>query len=627
MSEEESNEAAVVASDNDSFKSATANDDNLVEMEQPLLADREETPEEETTPLIVEELPPIVDELSSTEKKSTLAWAPTTPRWATYLLPVCAILTHALFAYGQYQPMWYLHQSQSVNMWYNASSTASTVFYKAVGLPHDLQLEHYDESTIQTFTYSFAIHELWEAKGMPGSKFMPRVASILLVIFSGIWPHLKLLLLQITWWTMRNPHRRTRMLHWLSCLGKWSLADILVVCVMVGVLHIDWVVDPDAIRLGVSKHLPFLLQLLTSQFPPKVLCTKLLKYSCESPSTMHYVPCEACVTAFTKTDWTGSAGQSILSGIKTSGGGIMQLRVIGMKGIYAFCAAVVISILLSLVVDVWDHKARNHDLMQNVVDDNDDLVLGEEDGNPATRYRLLEGNDDEDVANSNNDTAIDSHLNVEMGDDSSRIENENNNQTCASSLAPKIRWCSCFHGVLSLGVACAVIYSCFTVTFERRVVGAIPKLLHQVLAMEWTKEYSLYSLGETTGAAGGWDYMLQATFGLFIVFGPLARSGLCVLGHLLPGRLDVIQMVCDLIGAFCAWEVLVIAVVMIGMLMPSITGTILSDSRCSELDASGQCFQVYYETLQPTFYYIIASGFALVIVSNSFSYFAKQPRK
>jgi len=634
MSEEEdnsnTNSDVVVASDNDT----TANNDaeivqessnhnnnkeyrnDMMEMERPLLTD-DGNEEEETPPLIIEELPPVVDD--DEPKNTTLAFCPTTPRWATFLLPLAAIATHVLFAYGQLQPMWYLHQSQHVDMWYNASSTASTVFYKAVGLPHDVHITHDDQSTIQTFTYSFAIHELWEAKGMPGSKLMPRVASVLLVIFSGIWPHLKLLLLQVTWWTMRNPHRRTRMLHWLSCLGKWSLADILVVCVMVGVLHIDWIVDPDAIRVGVSQHLPFLLQLITSQFPPQELCTKLLKYNCHKPSTMHYVPCEACTTAFSKTDWTGSAGQSILKGIHTSGGGMMQLRVIGMKGIYAFCAAVVISILLSLIVDVWDHKARNYDLMQTVIDDENDL--GEE-GGATTRYRLLEGGDEEEDDDNNNENAalLDSHLNVEMGNDSSsRVDNDN------ERTIPKIRWFSCFHGVLSLVVAVAVLYSCFTVTFERRVVGAIPKLLHQVLAMEWTKNYSLYSLGATTGAAGGWDYLLQATFGLFIVFGPILRGFLCVLGHIVPGRLSTIQTFCDLIGAFCAWEVLVIAVVMIGLLMPSITGTILSDSRCSELDASGQCFQVYYETLQPTFYFIIGTGFALVVVSNSFTYFAKHP--
>mmetsp|Transcript_32704 Transcript_32704/g.49288 ORF Transcript_32704/g.49288 Transcript_32704/m.49288 type:complete len:669 (+) Transcript_32704:187-2193(+) len=612
---------------------------NNSEEQQPGNNDGDEEEQEPSAAVIIEELPPLDDDdgdiaaaaaqIPSSHKP--LAWAYTTPRWATYFIPLAALATHALFLYGQIEPMWYLHQSQKVDMWYNASSTATSVFYKAVGLPHDLEITHEAESTIQTFTYSFAIHELWEAKGMPGSKLIPRLASVLLALFSGVWPHLKLLLLNGTWLMMRHPQRRTRTLHWLSCLGKWSLADILVVCVMVGVLHIDWVVDPEAIRKGVSKHLPFLLQLLTSQFPPKELCTKLLKYDCFHPSALHFVQCEACTGAFTSTDWTGSAGQAILNGVATSGGGLMSLRVIGMRGIYAFCAAVVISILLSLMVDVWDHRARNYALLQTVVTDEDeeDLLLTSEEDRPATRYMLLEGNDDtEEEADAissqqNQPLLMDSHLSVEMGGASTSLLGDNDDVAVFRSSSIPIRWCSCFHGFVSFIVVIAVTYTCFTATFERRVVGAIPTLLNQVLGMEWTEYYSLQSLGEMTGAAGGWDYMLQATFGLFIVFGPIVRSCLCVLGHLLPGRLTTIQTFCDLIGAFCAWEVLVIAVIMIGLLMPSITGTILSDSRCSEVDKSGNCFQVYYETLS-TFYVLIVTGFALVIVSNSFTFFAKQ---
>merc|ERR1712232_893303 len=145
---------------------------------------------------------------------------------------------------------------------------------------------------------------------------------------------------------------------------------------------------------------------------------------------------------------------------------------------------------------------------------------------------------------------IDSHLSVEMG--SSRGSNED------IAFSVPIRWCSCFHGFVSFATVILTLFSCFSITFTRRVVGAIPTLVHQVLGMEWTKSYSLQSLGETTGAAGGWDYLLQGTFCLFIVFGPILRSLLCVLGHVLPGRLSTIQTFCDLIGAFCAWEVLVI---------------------------------------------------------------------
>jgi hypothetical protein len=48
---------------------------------------------------------------------------------------------------------------------------------------------------------------------------------------------------------------------------------------------------------------------------------------------------------------------SIAKGVEQSGGGLVTLRVEGMKGIYYFCAAVVLSIVLSLVVDLYEIRA------------------------------------------------------------------------------------------------------------------------------------------------------------------------------------------------------------------------------------------------------------------------------
>jgi hypothetical protein len=62
-----------------------------------------------------------------------------------------------------------------------------------------------------------------------------------------------------------------------------------------------------------------------------------------------------------KTNWAQLTGKMILSGIETSGGGISDLGVVGMRGIYSFCAAVIVSILLRWShcgLDVLDHSAQ-----------------------------------------------------------------------------------------------------------------------------------------------------------------------------------------------------------------------------------------------------------------------------
>jgi hypothetical protein len=125
--------------------------------------------------------------------KTSLAWAPTTPRLATLLIPLLALATHALFIYGQREPMWRLTRHQHVDVWANATGSKSRAFFDTVGLHHEIHFSTNEDEDIKTFTYTYAMTELWRARRMPG-KFFPRLAAVLLAIFSGVWPHLKLLI-------------------------------------------------------------------------------------------------------------------------------------------------------------------------------------------------------------------------------------------------------------------------------------------------------------------------------------------------------------------------------------------------------------------------------------------------
>lgn len=579
---------------------------------------------------------------------TSLASAPTTPRITAWLIPFIALLTHGLFLYGQIEPMWKLTQSQSVDVWWNATGSAARWAFDTLGLPQDLNFERYDQSTIQTFTYSFAIQELWEAKGMSGPIWLPRMAAVLLALFSGVWPHLKLILLTLTW-IIKLPlppsRRRTTTLHWLSCLGKWSLADILVVCVMVGVLHMDWFVDPDEIRRGVADHLPELLHLVQTQYHnATALCTVLLTNDCNHPdSVSHHIQCDACIaavkTAFWQPDWAESTGRSILNGINTSGSGICELRVVGMRGIYSFCAAVILSICLSLLVDVYDqlynqycHDANDsgvrqeerqqliNSMLQNAERRSSEGNFHEEE--PFTNYLPLvdEANVDESEPLLEG-IVVHSSLNLQSGSD----DDGGDMASRPTSLRRAIACCyDCGRLVFTVFVLIASVCATSWITLERSIHGAIPMLLHSILGVEWNKSYSLYTLSAMTGAAGGWDILLMTTFSLFIVIGPVLRSFVCFLRHMLPpkcGRLrTILQTLVNFIGAFCAWEVLVVAVSMICLLMPSITNTILMDPRCSEVvdtpSGPGNCFEVEFRILR-TFGLVLISGILLVVVSNS----------
>ena len=115
--------------------------------------------------------------------------------------------------------------------------------------------------------------------------------------------------------------------------------------------------------------------------------------------------------------------------------------------------------------------------------------------------------------------------------------------------------------------------------------------------------------------------MLMGTFGLFCVLGPLIRSGLLLLVALLDRcRLPVhhVTSLVGFIGAFCSWEVFAIAIVMVQMLMPSITNTIIRNKACQTISDDGSCLQVEFNILPLTFW-TIALGGLLLILSSCFA--------
>jgi hypothetical protein len=551
--------------------------------------------------------------------KTSLFWAPTTPFLASLIIPLLALATHALFIYGQREPMWRLVRKQHVDVWANATAFKSREFFDTIGLHHDNHFSTDQDQDVKTFTYSYAMQELWRARRMPG-KFFPRLAAILLFVFSGVWPHLKLVILNLTWLVARHPVRRTRLLHWLSILGKWSLADVLVVCVMVGVLNLDWDVDPNQIKQGFSDQMPVVIHAIASLYSSDELCAHFLNYSCENPSKFnHKIRCTACLngveTAFNHPEWAGGTGKSILEGVDTSGGGSVQLRVVGMRGIYAFCLAVIVSICLSLAVDVFDNRARRA-LEQEQADsmsstttttpcpDETPLMLSEVDENGSSSSEpLLNGTEQH-------------RSGLPLANGASEGSYIDPNEYVPRYYFSQSR---IMLTMASFAVLIVVVCAAALPTMERRVSGTIPHLLHDILGVVWTRDYSLSSLVRTTGAAGGWDLLLMATFSLFVVFGPILRSSLCLFGLIVPLPKSVRKTVLhaiDFLGAFCALEVFVVAVFMVDLLMPAITSTIIIKEQCGQIYPGESCLEVEFAILWWTFALIFVGGSSLIVVAN-----------
>ena len=139
--------------------------------------------------------------------------------------------------------------------------------------------------------------------------------------------------------------------------------------------------------------------------------------------------------------------------------------------------------------------------------------------------------------------------------------------------------------ILTLVTAGLVVLGLILPTMLRQAKGAIPLLLDGVLGIDLKEYFSLYSF-----TTGGSDYLLKATGTLFIVVGPLLRSALAVAWY--PNVQSHYDIVMDGLGAFCAWEVLAVAILMALLLLPSTTNAFITSPLCSLVDTNGYCFQM-----------------------------------
>ena len=529
------------------------------------------------------------------QHRRSLSRHPATPCLLLPLIPLIAVATHYVFYFGQTAPMWKLVLHANVTVWANATSFESRAAFDTLGIPHTNLINITDSHVIDTFTYDYAVHKLWKAAHMPGT-LLPRTAAVLLLLFSGVWPHLKLVLLTLTWLFLTR--RRTRVLHWLSTLGKWSLADVLVVCVMVAILNLDWDVQPAVIQQGLVDELPLVLGLVRDLYSATEICDYFLKTECEhAHKAKTWTKCQSCKSfvnqALDHPRASQETFQQISNGVDTEGGGWVQLRVIGMRGIYAFCGAVILSIALSLLVDVFDVRAK--------------------------RYQALPSDEPEE----------DEEESEELLDDAQSTGGESyEDDHIPRDLATTTYWRTTtpyfdleFNGFAGIGVGAILIVLAAVLmgSLERRVNGAVPIILHDILGVSWNRLFSLRDLAQTVGAAKGWDYLLQATFSLFVVSGPVLRSILCLVAFVIPATHPVRRRrfltAINFLGAFCAWEVLTMAVYMVSLLIPTITGTILELPQCLEVSPDGSCFNVEFE-MQDNYAFIIVGGVLLVILAQ-----------
>jgi len=468
-------------------------------------------------------------------------------------------------------------------------------------------------------SYWFSLKQLW---GMPGNYRDPPncnywhskqtgekciadhpggTAAMVLFAFSFVWPHLKLLLLHIFYYAHLSPGLRRNGLYWFAFFGKWSLADVLVMAVIIGLfnLHIDMsFVD---VWENLKEH------------DWNKTCTAFCmdpyvnRFNHSSPDLL-----AECIEGCGSIE---AVADRILSPTLIPESSLfLMLRLKGLGAVYAFCIAVLLSLSTGAWVDhiddllleelrderlheVSEERRRQRRTMQRllstatlVLDDTPTGTLEAARAAPlspsAALGRSLDGTPNRDVPNRdvpnrdvpnrdvpNRDVPQNppSHRRVlsDGGHSTFTVQTDVSSFSDAPLLVEPwmtddhvdlrygmksakvdLRYgtnqpcCStrawlvhAMHVVLCLALLASLLCMQFSPNFDRKVTGGLPMALHAA-GIDFDGALNMWAIPRLTAQEGGLDYLMAGCFVVFVLIGPLLRVVSLLLLLLLPMRLE-----------------------------------------------------------------------------------------
>eukprot|EP00457_Paulinella_chromatophora_P003787 gb/GEZN01003795.1/.p1 GENE.gb/GEZN01003795.1/~~gb/GEZN01003795.1/.p1 ORF type:complete len:647 (+),score=59.13 gb/GEZN01003795.1/:42-1982(+) len=154
--------------------------------------------------------------------------------WSTSVIMTSLILlSHGLMLWGQIAPLWDLSYQFGGDVTVSPNSLANKLNFTE---PFDFSFGG-EKVQLHVFTYWGSITGLWKI-GRPVS----RLTAVLLFWFSCLAPHGKLIILHIYYYFKVRKSSRRNAFYWISSLGKISLIDVCMTCLLFALMNINIVV-------------------------------------------------------------------------------------------------------------------------------------------------------------------------------------------------------------------------------------------------------------------------------------------------------------------------------------------------------------------------------------------------
>ena len=416
----------------------------------------------------------------------------TSPRLFSLLLPLIALLTHAAFVYGQLAVMWRLVFEVVFQGELEATTWDSKLFFSLVGLENPYVINTTQIQPLQNFTYLNAIEKLWQAKDL-SNKVVPRFGAVLLILFSGFWPHVKLILLQIYYFLPGSSHARRKGLYWASTFGKYSLVDVFVVCVLISVCNLTMPLYPELILQRAKDMTPRMVDIIEKSVSvyeaEEEICNTLLGLNCTILSPAPTVEphkilsdlgasCRICKTVtqqfYKDPGLLTNFAEEILNGLKFTGGGQAHLRVAGLAGLHVFCLSVLVSLILGVFIDGLNHRTRSRIVEKSSTQ-----------GESSLEEALL--TDESELGEADE---IETLLS---------LDNTYRSFSFRIGLQGKKLFIYYFICCFCIALFALTLLTYHLKSLHRKVPGSIPKVINETFSFEFKKDYSFWELVQAIG--------------------------------------------------------------------------------------------------------------------------------
>lgn len=189
-------------------------------------------------------------------------------------------------------------------------------------------------------SYIQAIKQLWDMKS---GAHAGRPAAACLFAFSFIWPHVKLLLLHVFFYLPLPAGKRRNGLYWFSFFGKWSLADVLMMACVVGLFNLQ----KDLSLVQTWDQLQPNFRTLCDVLCPVLMGMNVTNGTATPP---------ACTAGCELVE--GALNKGLTPEMLPSSNVGVNLTIVGLEAMYAFCFAVVVSLTAGVWVDALDDTLR-----------------------------------------------------------------------------------------------------------------------------------------------------------------------------------------------------------------------------------------------------------------------------